>query len=151
MWASRSKSSVFKPNSSSSYRRDKEWPSVLWKLCSKELIRAAIENLTRLSSRLHSTISGKIISGLTVYGRLFPKVVEVQALLKYYDKNGDGSISFEEFIDGLREPLNERRKKICRKAFTSVASGDKILAAHFFGRYNAINHPQFKSGKKTIE
>jgi len=36
---------------------------------------------------------------------LFPKKVEIQALMKYYDLNGDGSISFEEFMGGLRYAL----------------------------------------------
>ena len=81
--------------------------------------------------------------------RLFPKVVEVQALMKYYDKNGDGQISLEEFIEGLREPLNERRKKVTRKAFNSAAKNDQITADDFAQHYDATNHPQFKSGKKT--
>jgi len=34
--------------------------------------------------------------------RLFPKKVELQALMKYYDMNGDGSVSYEEFLNGLR-------------------------------------------------
>jgi len=33
---------------------------------------------------------------------LFPKKVELQALIKYYDVDGDGSVSYEEFIRGLR-------------------------------------------------
>lgn len=80
---------------------------------------------------------------------LFPKVVEVQALMKFYDKNGDGFLSLEEFIEGLREPLNERRKKVTRKAFNSVARNDHITAQDFAEHYDATNHPQFKSGKKS--
>lgn len=38
---------------------------------------------------------------LFVY-RLFPKKVELQALMKYYDVDGDGNVSYEEFIRGLR-------------------------------------------------
>jgi hypothetical protein len=34
--------------------------------------------------------------------RLFPKKVELQALMKYYDVDGDGNISYEEFLRGLR-------------------------------------------------
>lgn len=34
--------------------------------------------------------------------RLFPKKVELQALMKYYDVDHDGSVSYEEFISGLR-------------------------------------------------
>ena len=33
---------------------------------------------------------------------LFPKKVELQALVKYYDVDGDGNISYEEFLRGLR-------------------------------------------------
>jgi Ca2+-binding EF-hand superfamily protein len=33
---------------------------------------------------------------------LFPKKVELQALMKYYDLNNDGSIFYEEFLTGLR-------------------------------------------------
>ena len=34
--------------------------------------------------------------------RIFPKKVELQALVKYYDVDGDGNICYEEFIRGLR-------------------------------------------------
>ena len=39
---------------------------------------------------------------LTLPCRLFPKKVELQALLKYYDVDGDGNVSYEEFLRGLR-------------------------------------------------
>lgn len=56
---------------------------------------------------------------LATYG-LFPKVVEIQALMKYYDVDGDGNITYEEFIRGLRDPLTERRKAMVDKAFALV-------------------------------
>jgi len=56
---------------------------------------------------------------LASYG-LFPKVVEIQALMKFYDVDGDGNITYEEFIRGLREPLTERRKVMVDKAFALV-------------------------------
>ena len=34
--------------------------------------------------------------------RLFPKKVELQALMKHYDVDGDGSITYDEFLRGLR-------------------------------------------------
>jgi Ca2+-binding EF-hand superfamily protein len=34
--------------------------------------------------------------------RLFPKKTDLQALMKYYDIDGDGNINYEEFIRGLR-------------------------------------------------
>jgi len=33
---------------------------------------------------------------------LFPKKVEIQAIMKYYDTDNSGSISYEEFISGLK-------------------------------------------------
>ena len=56
---------------------------------------------------------------LAQYG-LFPKVVEIQALMKFYDVDGDGNITYEEFIRGLRDPLSERRKNMVDKAFALV-------------------------------
>ena len=38
---------------------------------------------------------------LAAFG-FFPKKVDLQALLKFYDKNGDGCIDFEEFIGAIR-------------------------------------------------
>jgi len=37
--------------------------------------------------------------------------------MKYYDTNGDGHISYEEFISGLRDPLPDRLKNIVNRAF----------------------------------
>lgn len=65
--------------------------------------------------------------------RLFPKKVELQALMKYYDTDGDGNVSYEEFMRGLRygyfansnrinyrEELTDRRKRMVEKAFTML-------------------------------
>ena len=56
---------------------------------------------------------------LATYG-LFPKIVEIQALMKHYDVDGDGNITYEEFIRGLRDPLSERRKNMVDKAFALI-------------------------------
>jgi Ca2+-binding EF-hand superfamily protein len=37
--------------------------------------------------------------------------------MKYYDVDGDGNVSYEEFLRGLRDELTERRKKMVEKAF----------------------------------
>ena len=56
---------------------------------------------------------------LAAYG-LFPKKVELQALMKYYDINADGSISFDEFMSGLKDELSERRLNMVKKAFARL-------------------------------
>ena len=40
--------------------------------------------------------------------------------MKFYDVDGDGNISYDEFVRGLREPMNERRRKIIEKAFKQL-------------------------------
>jgi Ca2+-binding EF-hand superfamily protein len=40
--------------------------------------------------------------------------------MKFYDRDGDGMISYKEFIRGMREPLSERRSRIVLKAFRSL-------------------------------
>lgn len=52
--------------------------------------------------------------------RLFPKKVELQALMKFYDVDGDGNISYEEFIRGLRDELTVRRRNMVEKAFAML-------------------------------
>ena len=47
-------------------------------------------------------------------------MVDVQALIKYYDTNQDGSIGYEEFIRGLRVPLSDRRSNMTLKVFRSI-------------------------------
>ena len=39
--------------------------------------------------------------GLASFG-FFPKIVDLQALLNYYDMDRDGYINFDEFVKGLR-------------------------------------------------
>lgn len=37
--------------------------------------------------------------------------------MKFYDVDGDGNISYDEFLSGLREELTERRVNMVKKAF----------------------------------
>lgn len=37
--------------------------------------------------------------------------------MKYYDIDGDGNITYEEFLRGLRDPLSDRKKLIVDRAF----------------------------------
>ena len=37
--------------------------------------------------------------------------------MKLYDVDGDGNVSYEEFLSGMREELSERRVNMVKKAF----------------------------------
>ena len=89
---------------------------------------------------------------LATFG-LFPKVVELQALMKYYDVDGDGNITYEEFIRGLREPLTERRLKMVEKAFALMdknGSGE-LTFADIDCIYDVSQNADFIEGKLTRE
>jgi hypothetical protein len=77
-------------------------------------------------------------------------IVDSQALIKFCHKNGDGSIFFPEFVEGLREPLKDRSKKIARRAFNSEGKEDKFQAPEFFVLYNASSQVGKKSRGQII-
>ena len=80
---------------------------------------------------------------------LFPKKVELQALVKFYDVDQDGNISYEEFLSGLREPLNERRKAMVHKVFNILAQDGTINVPGISGIYDVSQNPEFLEGRKT--
>lgn len=87
---------------------------------------------------------------LATFG-LFPKVVDIQALMKFYDVDGDGNITYEEFVRGLREPLTERRKKMVEKAFKMMdknGSGE-ITIKDIDCVYDVSQNKDFIEGKLT--
>ena len=89
---------------------------------------------------------------LATFG-IFPKVVEIQALMKYYDIDGDGNITYEEFIRGLREPLSDRRKAMVEKAFKLMdkdGSG-KVTVSDIDAIYDVSQNKDYIEGKLTRE
>ena len=41
----------------------------------------------------------------------------IKLRMKFYDVDGDGNITYDEFLSGLRDELSERRLAMVRKAF----------------------------------
>ena len=44
--------------------------------------------------------------------------------MKFYDVDQDGNVSYEEFLRGLRDSLNDRRLNMVKKSF-SIMDKDK--------------------------
>ena len=84
---------------------------------------------------------------------LFPKKVELQALMKFYDVDGDGSISYEEFLSGLRDDLSERRSAMVEKAFRIMDRDNSgaITVSDVAHMYDVTCHKDFIEGNKTKE
>jgi Ca2+-binding EF-hand superfamily protein len=73
--------------------------------------------------------------------------------MKYYDVDGDGNITYEEFISGLREELSERRKNIVERAFLQMdrdGSG-QVTASDIKHLYDVQHNKDFIDGSKTKE
>lgn len=85
--------------------------------------------------------------------KLFPSIVELQALMKYYDVDNDGNITYEEFLRGLREELTERRQKMVDLAFALLdkdGSG-QITVSDVKHLYDVQYHKDFIEGTKSKE
>lgn len=116
-----------------------------------------VRNLQRVFRNLDTSGNGKLDikeleAGLAKIG-FFPKIVDLQALVKRYDLDGDNQLSFDEFLRSLREPLNDRRRKIVEKAFRMMdRDGSGFLdVKDIINIYDVSKHKDFKSGKKTKE
>jgi len=77
--------------------------------------------------------------------------LEVNAIVKYFDKDKNGKISFDEFMRAIRGELNERRLKLIHMAFAVLdRSGDGIVTLKdLLMSYDATQHPDFISGTRT--
>ena len=76
---------------------------------------------------------------------------EVNALFQYFDKDRNGTVGYEEFLQGVRGQLNARRKDLVMQAFDVMdkdGSGE-IEPNDVVGVFNADKHPDVLAGKKT--
>ena len=89
---------------------------------------------------------------LALYG-VFPSKVELQALMKYYDVDGDGNISYEEFLVGLKDPLTECRRELVDKAFHIMDKDGSgvIQVKDIKDIYDVSFSKDFQEGTKTKE
>jgi len=78
---------------------------------------------------------------------------EVSAIVKYFDTNKDGKISFDEFLRAVRGDLNERRLEMVHMAYNVLdKSGDGLVTiSDIMDIYDPTYHPDFASGRKTKE
>ncbi len=73
--------------------------------------------------------------------------------MKFYDVDGDGNITYDEFVRGLREPLSERRLAMVKRAFALMdkdGSG-QVTVSDIAKVYDVTQNKEFKEGKKSKE
>lgn len=68
-----------------------------------------------------------------------------------FDRDGSGEISYDEFLRTIRGEMNDARKATCMRAFKIMdKDGSGVLDLNDIRQsYNAKQHPDVKSGKKT--
>lgn len=76
---------------------------------------------------------------------------EARKLFQGFDLNGDGTVSYDEFLRGVVGEMNAARKALVRRAFDKLdRNGNGVVELDDIrGVYNAKNHPDVKLGKKT--
>lgn len=99
--------------------------------------------------------SGKLTNAefedaLRAFG-LFPTKLELQGLFNFYDRNGDGCISYQEFLLGLREEFSSRKRSIIEKVWKNLDSNrsGEISGKDILDRLDMTQHPKVQSGECT--
>jgi Ca2+-binding EF-hand superfamily protein len=76
---------------------------------------------------------------------------DLRCLFSYFDKDSSGSIDFNEFLSGIRDPMNERRLALVKKAFDRL-DADKsgiIELNDVINVYDTSKHPEVMAKRKT--
>ena len=78
---------------------------------------------------------------------------EAEILFDFFDKDRDGTVSFDEFLVGIRGKPNNRRQAMIDKAFLKFDNdGNGFIDANDLrGVYNAQMHPKVQRGEMTEE
>ena len=69
-------------------------------------------------------------------------------LFKYYDVNGDGVITYEEFVQALREPLRGSRLDAVQRAYAKLDRYDtgSVPSDTLYDNFNCEESEAFTSG-----
>ena len=78
---------------------------------------------------------------------------ELSQLFKHFDKDSSGDIDFEEFLGGVRGPMNPRRMSFVSMAFAILDEDGNgyVEPSDIVKAYNADKHPDVIAGKKTAQ
>ena len=78
---------------------------------------------------------------------------QVRTLHGFFDRGGDGYISFDEFLKAIRGSLSPTRRKLVTKVFNALdAAGDQngyLTIEDLQHAYSAVEHPDVKGGRRT--
>ena len=74
-------------------------------------------------------------------------------MIKFFDRNNDGQVHFDEFVVFMRGDINEYRKGLIAKAYQTLdVNGDGQVTLDDVAKiYDASHHPDVISRKSTPE
>jgi Ca2+-binding EF-hand superfamily protein len=161
-YASSSAPSYRTPSVASSSRtRTVMVPPAVEKVRRKCIERAGCEGISTLACVLQTMDDNgdgfldkaELKGGLKDFGMVLNKS-ELQEIFGYFDRNGDGLISHQEFLRGVRGPMSGHRQKLVRSAFRRLGrrSADGIVTGRVIRDvYDCSWQPEVKSGSKREE
>lgn len=78
---------------------------------------------------------------------------ETSTVFSIFDRNGDGTINFEEFMGAILGDLNSYRENLVIQAFQKLdGNGNGMLEIdEVKSKFDPSRHPDVKSGSKTLE
>ncbi len=74
-------------------------------------------------------------------------------MVQYYDKDIDGYVNFQDFLEGIRSRPNSRRQEIIDIAFKKFdKDGTGLIdVSDLKGIFNGLGHPLVISGEITLD
>lgn len=78
---------------------------------------------------------------------------QINDVIAAMDVDGNGSISYEEFLSVVRGPMNARRKLVVHEAFQKIDLDRDgfVTLAELRTKYDTKNHPKVRRGEMTEE
>ena len=76
----------------------------------------------------------------------------VPILFGLFDKNGDGTLQYDEFIETVRKPLSDSRGRLVEQAFDLLSDGGALIEMDDIKKIytaNAKRHPDVIQGRRT--
>jgi len=119
---------------------------------------SGIHGVTKILRRMdrdgsYTLDKGELLEGLMVYGIRDLDETEggdMDKIMTYFDRDGSGRISIEEFLRGITGKMSKRRIKFVKLAFGILSNGKEVATIEDFkSAYDASQHPEVVAGRIT--